>query len=108
MNFGNKIKYLRKKDNMSQQELANKLKINRNNLSRIETGKSEPNASLIIKIANLFKIDVNSLLNIDYDEPSHEEKIKYIIENCKMLPENDLDFVLRVIEILNQEYVKKK
>lgn len=49
MNFGDKIKYLRKKDNMSQQELANKLKINRNNLSRIETGKSEPNASLIIK-----------------------------------------------------------
>lgn len=108
MKLGEKIKQLRKSKGISQEELASTLKINRNFLSRIETGKSEPNASLIIKIANLFKIDVNSLLNIDYDEPNHEEKIKYIIENCKMLPENDLDFVLRVIEILNQEYVKKK
>lgn len=108
MNIGEKIKYLRKSINMSQQELANELKINRNNLSRIETGKSEPNASLITKIATLFEIDANSLLDIKYNKSLHEDKIKYIIENCKMLPENDLDFIIRIITVLNQEYVKRK
>ena len=36
MNLGEKIKYLRKSQNMSQETLANHLKINRNYLSRIE------------------------------------------------------------------------
>ena len=42
MDFGSKIQMLRKNQGMSQETLAAILKINRNNLSRIETGKSEP------------------------------------------------------------------
>ena len=42
MKLGEKIKYLRKSKGISQEELATMLKINRNFLSRIETGKSDP------------------------------------------------------------------
>ena len=42
MKLGEKIKLLRKGKKISQEELANMLKINRNYLSRIETGKYEP------------------------------------------------------------------
>ena len=107
MNFGEKVKYLRKSQNMTQQELANELNINRNNLSRIETEKSEPNATLIKSISNLFGISVSSLLDMDIDKPVHEEKIKYVTENCKLLPETDLDFLVRVISIMKEEYVKR-
>lgn len=41
MKLGEKIKYLRKSKGISQEELATMLKINRNFLSRIETGKSD-------------------------------------------------------------------
>lgn len=47
MKLGEKIKLLRKGKKISQEELANMLKINRNYLSRIETGKSEPTSSVI-------------------------------------------------------------
>ena len=40
MEFGDKVKLLRKKHDLSQESLATILKINRNCLSRIETGKS--------------------------------------------------------------------
>ena len=42
MKLGEKIKSLRKSKGISQEELAAMLKINRNYLSRVETGKSEP------------------------------------------------------------------
>lgn len=107
MTLGEKIKYLRKNQNMSQEALATTLNINRNYLSRIETDKSEPTASIIKKISNLFGISVNSLLEMEIEGPIYEEKIKYVIDNCKLLLENDLDFLVRVISIMKEEYVKK-
>ena len=34
------------------------------------------------------------------------EKLKYIVENCKYLHDKDLDFIVRVITIMREEYVK--
>lgn len=107
MNIGEKIKYLRKNQNMSQEALANHLKINRNYLSRIETDKSEPTASIIKTISNLFGISVSSLLEMEASGPIYEEKVKYVTENCKLLLESDLDFLVRIISIMKEEYVKK-
>jgi len=108
MNIGEKIKYLRKSQNMSQEALANHLKINRNYLSRIETDKSEPTASIIKTVSNLFGISVNSLLEMETTGPIYEEKVRYVTENCRLLLENDLDFLVRIISIMKEEYVKKK
>lgn len=64
MKLGEKIKQLRKSKGISQEELASTLKINRNFLSRIETGKSEPTASMLKNIAKIFNVDLNSLLDV--------------------------------------------
>ena len=56
MDFGKKVQMLRKTHGLSQETLANILNINRNNLSRIETGKSEPNLSVIRDIAKYFNM----------------------------------------------------
>ena len=47
MDFGKKVQMLRKTHGLSQENLANILNINRNNLSRIETWNSAPNLSVI-------------------------------------------------------------
>lgn len=108
MNLGEKIKFLRKSQNMSQDALANHLQINRNYLSRIETDKSEPTASVIKEISNLFGVSINSLLETKAPNgPIYEEKVKYVTENCKLLLESDLDFLVRIISIMKEEYVKK-
>ncbi len=82
------------------------LKINRNYLSRIETGKSEPTSSVLKNIAKIFNIDLNSLLDINNNDIENTDKIKYIVENCKYLNDSDLDFIVRIISIMREEYVK--
>lgn len=106
MKLGEKIKLLRKGKKISQEELANMLKINRNYLSRIETGKSDPTSSVLKNIAKIFNIDLNSLLDINNNDIENTDKIKYIVENCKYLNDSDLDFIVRIISIMREEYVK--
>lgn len=105
MKLGEKIKQLRKSKGISQEELASMLKINRNYLSRIETGKSEPTSSILKHIAEIFSIDLNSLLDIT-DEDKNTDKVKYIVDNCKYLHDKDLDFIVRIMSIMREEYVK--
>ena len=83
MKLGEKIKYLRKSKGISQEELATMLKINRNFLSRIETGKSDPNAGILKSIAQIFNVDLNSLLDINNSEEQGIDKIKYITEKME-------------------------
>ena len=106
MKLGEKIKLIRKSKGISQEELASTLKINRNFLSRIETGKSEPTASILKNIATLFNIDLNSLLDVKNIPTDSDDKIKYITENCKNLDDKDMDFIIRIISVMKEEYVK--
>ena len=101
MKFGEKIRILRKNRNMSQEQLANYLKI-------IETDKCEPPASIIKSLSLLFHVSVTSLLDMESTEATYEEKIKYVNENCSSLLEQDLDFIVRIISIMKEEYVKEE
>ena len=107
MEFGNKVQMLRRNHNISQETLASILNINRNHLSRIETGKSEPTLSIIRDIAKYFKVDVASLMDMDDKKMNTKEKINAIDEGCQHLIDNDLDTVLRLISVMREEYVKK-
>ena len=107
MDFGSKIQMLRKNHSMSQEKLAAILKINRNYLSRIETGKSEPSVTVLKDIAEYFKVDVTTLMDMQTKGSNSDEKIKKIVEGCQYLLDSDLDFLIRVISVMREEYVKK-
>lgn len=99
----NKIKLLRKNKGLTQEQLSNLLQINRHYLSRIETGKSEPTASILKKLGLIFGVDLNVLLDIN-DKDNDSDKIYYIINNCKSLCDKDLDCVIRLIDYLKEDY----
>ncbi len=107
MEFGSKVQLLRKSHDLSQENLASILKINRNYLSRIETGKSEPTLSIIRDIALYFKVDVATLMNIEKVNEDAEDKIKRITDGCRYLMDDDLDFLERIISIMRNECIKK-
>ena len=108
MDFGIKVQMLRKSHGLSQETLANILNINRNNLSRIETGKSEPNLSIIRDISKYFNVDVASLIGINKENVSSKDKIKMILDNCNYLLDNDLDFLVKLTSIMREEFTKKE
>lgn len=56
MNIGRALRYYRKKTDMSQADIAEKLQISRQAYSNYENGKREPNIQLICDMAQVFDI----------------------------------------------------
>lgn len=58
MDIAEQIKKIRKEKNLSQQEVADRLSMNRVQYNRIETGKSDPTTNILQKIAAALEVDV--------------------------------------------------
>lgn len=65
MNLGNRIKEERERLNMSQDELAEKMNITRQAISKWETGKSFPDIEKILELSNLFNLSLDELVKGD-------------------------------------------
>lgn len=66
---GLRMRYYRIQCGLTQQQVADALKINRTTYTKYETGVSEPSHELLGKIVKMFGIDYNSILdNRDYFE----------------------------------------
>lgn len=65
MNFNEKLKQERKKLNLSQEDLANKINISRQSISKWELGKGYPNLETLIELSEIFDITVDELLKGD-------------------------------------------
>lgn len=72
--FGENLKNLRKQKGLSQEELAERLHIVRQTVSKWEKGLSVPDADLLIRIAEIFETSVSTLLG-DTIEPSNDKNI---------------------------------
>lgn len=59
---GKNIKKIRKEENLTQDELAERLHCTRQTISNYENGKSEPNIALLVEIANVLGVEVNDLI----------------------------------------------
>ncbi|WP_270500606.1 helix-turn-helix domain-containing protein [Holdemanella porci] len=59
------IKYYRKRKGMSQEEMAVKLHVVRQTVSKWETGHSVPDADILIHISELLEVPVYQLLDLN-------------------------------------------
>lgn len=60
--FADVFKYLRIQSGLTQQEMADKLKISRSSIGMYENGEREPSFELLESIADYFNVDMNYLL----------------------------------------------
>ena len=63
INLGKKLKELRKAENLTQQQIANKLHIGRVNYTRYETGAVRPDYETIIALADLYDVSLDELFD---------------------------------------------
>jgi transcriptional regulator with XRE-family HTH domain len=70
MYFTSNIKFLRKRRNRTQDDLANLLGMKRPTLSGYENGVAQPNLEAIIALSKFFNISVDTLLKIDLSKLS--------------------------------------
>lgn len=86
------IKSLRKSKGLSQEELAIKLNVVRQTISKWEQGLSVPDAEMLISISELFETPVNTLLG----ENISEKEVK------------DLKAISEKLEIINLQLSQRK
>lgn len=99
--IGRFIARCRKKENLTQMQLAEKLNITDRAVSKWETGKSLPDSSIMLELCNILNITVNDLLTGEkvIMENYNKELEKNLIEMVKQKEESDRN-LLRIEIVL--------
>lgn len=78
MTLAEKILSLRTERGMSQDDLAEKLEVSRQSVSKWETGQSTPDLDRIIRLADLFGVSVDELVREGERPQPPEPKVVYV------------------------------
>lgn len=65
MNISQNLQYLRKRDKITQEELADKLGVSRQSVSKWETGEAYPETDKLITLCDLFGVSLDELMRTD-------------------------------------------
>ena len=61
--IGQFLKFLRRENGFTQEELAEKLNVSSRTVSRWETGANMPDLSILMEIAELYQVEIREILN---------------------------------------------
>jgi len=116
------IKYLRKREKISQEELAVKLGISRSNIAAYESKNVEPRLKTILEIARIFDINIKRLLENkieegesfnSFEEKSFESPTK--AQSLDIVDNSDVDVFInksirikKILEVFKIFYTFKK
>ena len=97
MKFYEKLIILRKKALLSQEELAEKLDVTRQTISKWELGQSKPDIDKLQMMSKLFEVDVNTLTNEDI---SLEDKGETKEDKNNKKEDDNRKFILYILIII--------
>lgn len=96
MDFTKRLLDLRESRNMKQKDLADKLNLKPNAISRYEKGSSQPSMQTLAVIADIFEVSVDYLLGLSsIPNPYTAEKfspkeVEIVTKFRKLSPENQI------------------
>ena len=100
MKFGDKLIELRKKKGYSQEELAEKLGVSRQSVSKWESNNTYPETDKIIQIANIFDCSMDDLIN---DQITDVESTLRKNKNSAMnIWDSLLDFITKTVHMFSK------
>ena len=103
MNIGERIMALRKEKNISQSELAKRLNVSRQAVSKWEQGVSSPDTERLIQLAEILGTEVEYLATGTHPEPG--SVVLNIVETVERVEEKIV--VKEVIRHVRRKPVKK-
>ena len=95
--IANRLLEYRKKSGLSQEELAEKLNISRQSVSKWERAESSPDTDNLIELAKIYNVTLDDLLNVD--KPMSEE-----IKEQDELKDNKEEKIYKNLVILNYDF----
>lgn len=85
--IGMNLKYFRRQNGLSQEELAEKIEVSRQSVAKWENGETLPDIIKCRELANLFGTTIDSLINYSFEE-------EQLVEN-----ETDGKFVFGIVKV---------
>ncbi len=101
MKFGDNLRSLRKSKKLSQEDLAEKVNVSRQSVSKWETGDAYPEMNNILELCKIFHCHINDLVNdsiIDMD--SLDEEIKMSVVKFKREQQSKMKGLSKAISII--------
>lgn len=89
MDIAEQIKKIRKEKGLSQQDVADKLSMNRVQYNRIETGKSDPTMNILQRIANVLDINVVEFFEAKNNDTEVHTVNEPLLQKVRLLEELD-------------------
>jgi transcriptional regulator with XRE-family HTH domain len=116
MSLGNRIKSLRKAQNLTQQKLADKVSVSRIYVQALESNRRLPSMKLLQKLAPALHVDVTDLL-MDFSQPGKPGRVQLesMLDNGELeiwyrsrkLSQQELHRVYRVVEAALDDWDEK-
>lgn len=83
MNLGNSLYTARKKSGLSQEDVANKLGVSRQTISKWETNETLPDICQSKRMAQLYHLSLDELIDFDMDIKEIEQMIENTTEETQ-------------------------
>ena len=92
MELYEKLYELRRASGMSQEELAEKLGVSRQAISKWESGATQPELSKLIELSKLYSVSVDELLSLEHAKPEQDAAESPVQSNAEKAPAEKLSF----------------
>ena len=103
MNFGQNLRNLRKSKNISQEELAEKVMVSRQSVSKWETGEAYPEMNNILELCKIFHCHINDLVNDNIlDIDSLDEDVKMNAVKFKKEKQKQMKGISKVLSLIGK------
>ena len=78
--IGSFLKELRKKKNLTQEQLAEVLNVSGRTVSRWETGSNMPDLSILVELADYYDVDIREIINGERKSEKMDKDLKDTLE----------------------------
>lgn len=102
MKFGDNLKLIRKSRKISQEDLAEKLGVSRQSVSKWETGENYPSMQNIMCLCTIFKCQINELVHEDFVDINFlDDEIKMSVVKFKKDEQRKMKSITKIIYVIS-------
>ncbi len=105
MNLSDNLKKIRKDNNLSQEDLAEKLGVSRQSVSKWESGLAYPEMDKVLELCKIFNLNIDDLLNQDIKEI---EKTKQSSNTINKYIDSFLSYISKTVNLFSSLKFKNK
>ena len=98
MNLSSNLKKIRKENNLSQEDLAEKLGVSRQSVSKWESNQAYPEMDKVIQLCKMFNLNIDELLNQDINDKKDSETRKNKFNNQV---DSFLNFITKTVNMFS-------